>query len=328
MASNDREMMNTALKKVAIPFLREQATYSYDPNGLRKTKTVGTETLHYYYDGTDLIRVTDLNNQTLWRITWANGQPVSLTNKDGKTFYYITNYRGDILQILDQNGVEVASYDYNPWRDVLRINEDLDVEAQPLGYASYIYDRETKIYYLKARYLDSATARFISHDEYPGDVNTPFTQNGYIYANDNPVMLVDPEGYSAREPNTRLLALVGVATLQLIKNFNNEKAAFNYLQKQIGKIFKGLKNKYTIKFNPKVGPKYGKKGKGNLVLVLKKGVSGGKGGRVFAVEYGIATYLNNKNPNKKKKEIRWHFHIGNDHYSIPYFLPKGYHIQK
>jgi RHS repeat-associated protein len=67
-----------------------------------------------------------------------------------------------------------------------------------LGYASYVYDRETKLYYLQARYYDPETAKFISRDPDPGDSDDPKTQNGYTYADNNPVMLVDPDGHKAK----------------------------------------------------------------------------------------------------------------------------------
>uniref|UniRef100_UPI00366D0C9F RHS repeat-associated core domain-containing protein n=1 Tax=Anoxybacteroides rupiense TaxID=311460 RepID=UPI00366D0C9F len=52
----------------------------------------------------------------------------------------------------------------------------------------------TKLYYLQARYYDPETARFLSRDPYPGDLDNPITQNGYTYANNNPVIYVDPDG--------------------------------------------------------------------------------------------------------------------------------------
>jgi RHS repeat-associated protein len=175
----------------------ELASYTYHPDGLRKTKKVGASTYHYHYDGSNLIRITDQSNATLWTITWANGKPVSFTNKAGNTYFYITNYRGDVIQIVDQNGLETANYSYDPWGNVLSTAENAEVTGQPLGYASYVYDRETKLYYLQARYYDPETARFISRDPDPGDSDDPKSQNGYTYADNNPVMLVDPDGNSS-----------------------------------------------------------------------------------------------------------------------------------
>ncbi|MDE8564827.1 RHS repeat-associated core domain-containing protein [Anoxybacillus rupiensis] len=77
---------------------------------------------------------------------------------------------------------------------MLSVSENAAVAGQPIGYAGYYYDRETKLYYLQARYYDPETARFISRDPDPGDKDDPITQNAYTYANDNPVMLVDPDG--------------------------------------------------------------------------------------------------------------------------------------
>lgn len=117
-----------------------------------------------------------------------------MTNKSGQTFFYVTNYRGDILQILDQQGNEAGSYSYDPWGNVITSQETTAVSGQPLGYASYVYDRNTKLYYLQARYYDAETARFISRDPNPGDSDDSSTQNGYSYASNNPVMLIDPDG--------------------------------------------------------------------------------------------------------------------------------------
>ena len=112
-------------------------SFTYHPDGLRKTKTVNGVTYHYHYDGSSLIRITNDSGQTVWAFTWAHGKPNTVTNQNGDTFYYVTNYRGDVVRIVDENGATVANYSYDPWGKVLSASEDTAVAGQPIGYAGY-----------------------------------------------------------------------------------------------------------------------------------------------------------------------------------------------
>lgn len=58
-----------------------------------------------------------------------------------------------------------------PLGNVLSTNESSVVANQPLGYASYVYDRDTKLYNLKARYYSPDNAVFLSRD--------PVSRNSY-----------------------------------------------------------------------------------------------------------------------------------------------------
>lgn len=141
-----------------------------------------------------MIRITNGSGATVWTFTWADGKPVSMTNASGTTFYYVTNFRGDVIRIMDGNGTSVASYSYDPWGKVLSVSENSAVAGQPLRYASYVYDTETKLYYLQTRYYDPETARFVSRDNNFGSVDNPLSQNLYQYGFDDPVNFVDVDG--------------------------------------------------------------------------------------------------------------------------------------
>ncbi|MFJ3387782.1 RHS repeat-associated core domain-containing protein [Lysinibacillus sp. NPDC086135] len=64
---------------------------------------------------------------------------------------------------------------------------DSRIKEQPMRYAGYVYDAETKQYYLQARYYDPATARFISRDP---DLGPSYN----TYGDDNPITKTDPDG--------------------------------------------------------------------------------------------------------------------------------------
>ncbi|ARM72081.1 hypothetical protein LMxysn_0446 [Listeria monocytogenes] len=69
-----------------------------------------------------------------------------------------------------------------------------EAKANPYGYAGYTYDKEIEQYYLMARYYEPEQGVFTAYDPDPGDEDDPQTMNGYNYANNNPVMMIDPDG--------------------------------------------------------------------------------------------------------------------------------------
>lgn len=65
------------------------------------------------------------------------------------------------------------------------------IEENPIRYASYVYDNETKLYYVKARYYNSELGRFTTRD--------PIQDNNlYSYAWENPNVFFDDDGLKPR----------------------------------------------------------------------------------------------------------------------------------
>ena len=71
----------------------------------------------------------------------------------------------------------------------------MDLTVNPYRYCCEYQDETTGLYYLRARYYDSTTGRFISADSYSGSTADPVSLHKYLYANANPVMNSDPTGY-------------------------------------------------------------------------------------------------------------------------------------
>ena len=209
-----------------------------------------------------------------------------------KAYQFITNHRGDVLSIRDSEDNEVGSYTYDAYGNILTAEGALAKE-NPIRYAGYYYDDETKNYYLQARYYNPANGSFLALDPHPGDDDEPLSQNGYSYANGNPVMNVDPNGEIAKYAVQAIIAMAMPLIKMYGKNVVNK--AGNYLLKQVKKIkyFKKWANKYEFQ------------SKGNaLIKILKKTKSGKK--RVFSIEnHQIkAAYMIFKR-NKKYKLSGW-----------------------
>ena len=112
---------------------------------------------------------TVLSTKTLDFFYDESGRPFAFNySVDGgiaSTYYYILNLQGDVVQIIDANGVMQAEYVYSPWGEIISAEGDL-AEINPLRYRGYYYDSETGFYYLQSRYYDPENHRFINADSY------------------------------------------------------------------------------------------------------------------------------------------------------------------
>ena len=71
-----------------------------------------------------------------------------------------------------------------------------EVSRSPSYYRAEQYDSDLGLYYLRARYYNAATGRFMSRDPEDGCLWHPDSQHKYLYASDDPVDRVDPSGRS------------------------------------------------------------------------------------------------------------------------------------
>ena len=61
-------------------------------------------------------------------------------------------------------------------------------------YTGEYFDQDSGLYHLRARDYDPVIGRFISMDEHPGKQQIPLTLNKYLYANADPINIIDPSG--------------------------------------------------------------------------------------------------------------------------------------
>jgi RHS repeat-associated protein len=69
-----------------------------------------------------------------------------------------------------------------------------EVSWGPSFYRGEQYDLDLGLYYLRARYYNPNTGRFMSRDPEDGKAKIPATLHKYLYADGDPVNRIDPSG--------------------------------------------------------------------------------------------------------------------------------------
>ncbi|MDH4240573.1 MAG: hypothetical protein OEW48_13515 [Phycisphaerae bacterium] len=168
------------------------ASYSYDYQGRRISKTVSGVTTKYCYDGARVIAEYDGSNNLLRKFIYGPGidKPICMIDvADSNTvYYYHFDGLGSVIALSDQNADLVESYSY----DVFGQPSNTSDVNNPYLFTGRRYDDETGLYYYRARYYDPHTGRFLQTDPLGYIAGT----NLYVYCGNSPIGFVDPMGYT------------------------------------------------------------------------------------------------------------------------------------
>jgi RHS repeat-associated protein len=162
-----------------------QASYTYNGDGLRQSKTVNGVPEAFTYDMADGLPLI-LRDGTSSFVTGPGGLPLEQIAADGTVTYFHADRLGSTRALTNASGLPVASYAYDPYGNVLSVTGQA---STPLQYAGQYTDAETGLQYLRARYYDPATAQFVSRDPW-----VSATRQAYAYAGSNPQNGTDPSG--------------------------------------------------------------------------------------------------------------------------------------
>ena len=161
--------------------------YTYYATGLRASKNVNGSTAVFTYDGTELL--TEQSGDAVK----TNIYGTNLIATDGTDMlYYQYNSHGDVVSVLNRTGAVKNEYDYDAFGNAITEKETV---SNPYRYAGYYQDAETGLYYLKSRYYNPRTARFLTEDTASGTYTDPLSLNRYTYCHNQPVTGYDPDGH-------------------------------------------------------------------------------------------------------------------------------------
>ena len=114
---------------------------------------------------------------------------------------YLYDGHGSVSGVVNEAS-EVTTYAYTAYGDLLPNSPT----PNTFGYNAEATDFNTGLQYLRARYYNTDTGRFISKDNWRGEISFPKSLNRFSYCYDNPVLYKDSSG---ENPLIAVGALVG-----------------------------------------------------------------------------------------------------------------------
>jgi RHS repeat-associated protein len=202
----------------------------YDAFGNRVAKTVNGVTIKYLVEDdvnpTSYPQVGDeLTGSTVTRTYTYGLQRINQAQIVDSTWtpsFYGYDGAGSVRQLTNSAGVVTDTCEYDAFD-----NEVNHTGTTPNNYlySGEQYDPDLGLYYLRARYMNPLTGRFLSRDPGDGDVTEPATLHKYLYANGDPVNGADPTGWDDAE-TIQLYTRVSVSA-PVIEGLEAAKAAIS-----------------------------------------------------------------------------------------------------
>ncbi len=98
-------------------------SFTYDSEGIRTSKTVGSTTTKYLLNGTQIL-AQKTGSTTLSFFYDQQGNRVAMADGSNKFYYYIYNLQGDVIALADAStGKLVVTYTYDAWGKLMELKD-------------------------------------------------------------------------------------------------------------------------------------------------------------------------------------------------------------
>jgi len=160
------------------------ATYAYNGDGLRMSKTVSGATEPFVWDVAEGLPLV-LKDGSISYVTGPGGVPLEQVNGSTITYFH-QDQLANTRALTNSSGSTVATYNYDAYGNIA---SSTGVATNPFQFAGQYLDSESGLSYMRARYYDPVVGQFISRDPVAYATQAP-----YSYATDSPLNGVDPTG--------------------------------------------------------------------------------------------------------------------------------------
>jgi RHS repeat-associated protein len=183
----------------------KKVSYTYTGDGLMSTRSTRSEITAYAWDtSSDLaqLAVETTRKSQGWHVntdttayTYGVGPIGAETQSGAYTFH--TDALGSVIGLSDDHGTLTQSYRYTPYGGSYGsgLSGDAGVDSlNSMRFAGQYLDSESDLYNMRAREYEPGAGRFLEIDPVECSESCAST---YVYALDQPTILIDPSGEGA-----------------------------------------------------------------------------------------------------------------------------------
>jgi RHS repeat-associated protein len=174
-----------------LPQLPPHVTASaYNGDGDRISQTADGVTTGYVVNSVPTLAQVLMETTAGQTTYYVYGHDLLYSVKADGPHYHHADSLGSTIAVTDSTGAVEQTMDY----DVFGVLRSITGSSGTTYTFTGEENDSSGLTYLRARYYDPASGRFLSRDPYPMDAEDTQTINRYVYVKNNPINYVDPSG--------------------------------------------------------------------------------------------------------------------------------------
>jgi RHS repeat-associated protein len=215
-------------------------SYVYDADGNRVQTEVDGQVTQYVVDSNDSLAqvIAELDSNDQVEVAYLYGDDLVSQYRGNDVAYYHYDGLGSTRALTDSTATVTNTYSYEAFGSLME--QTGETENNYLFTGEQI-DPNTGNYYLRARFYNPGSGRFLSMDSFDGNAQEPVTLHKYLYGNGDPVNMVDPSGYFSVGSFSAGNAVSGI--LNSMRYISKGLDILNFVTDPAGAVTEKLTNK-------------------------------------------------------------------------------------